>query len=1374
MSIKYYANNVLETSTTGGSGNLILLGSPLGSRTFVDAIGANKRFTYHIYRQDTNLVWEIGVGYVVSSGGVNQLVRETIVSSSSNGSIISLPSYGTSYITTIISESRVNNGFTNVVPTGSSFTADYISATYIIDASAANIAVSLPEVTSSKDSIILGFVLNKTINDQYEQTNAVLIDGYNSQLIDGNTTTSINIINDYLQLISIPSASGWIKLDPIQDSVNPYGNEGNIQFKSVSAFSGTNNFTWNNTNLSLLVGSSGVSTADIVLAASGTSIINQKQNSVDFQVGGSNNANLLFVDGSSNTIGINTNSTDNALTVNASGTSGATIYKSGVGPALHLYNNSPNGTMTSDIIGSVVYSGLNSNNNGIKYASVYTKTVSEAHSNESASVHVGIMNDGAFEDVAVFGPGGAVLGFNNTNQDGIVVGEASSNEGANVLIGYYNNVCGEDCVVIGDDNVIATGSFGGLIGVDHAASGYNVWIIGGSGISATGQNILILGIDENNYISIPNSGSIKYSSFSSDGTNFQYHNNKALSTGGVDETLSFTFQNAADITKTGLQIISTIDTVTNNNESATFKAKVVNGGTMKEIIRIGTDSAMFGQNTAVDGINIIYGYDNVVNSTGNIIYGRDINQSGIHNVIFGDNIAFTGSGMVVFGIDNIATEYGDENVIMFGSGNSAGEAAAVAIGIDNANSGLYSLSCGYLNGVHGDYSVGLGNSNVVNANSSVAVGKNNTLTNTAADAAIYVAGVGNNATIAGTGVVVGFNNNLRGTSGYIFGNNVVTTGNNNFVVGADVFVTGNNNILLSTDVNASISGSNIVRLQSSSNEFINVASTGIYIKSTGTFVIEADLNIPGVVTAEKLVANTGTGYGLEISSSGLIESGLYVYNDVYTSGLSGYGSGITFREDVVFNSGVDIAEGLNVGDFIYGNNLIYITGPTGGESILDCNVDITGALQTSEHILCLTYIAIAGDLAVGNGLIIGQTSPPNQQNTLPLTGIYVYGSGVFTNLVDITSGGLSVRGAALFGNDGNIGGIRVSGSVGTTGIYLEEGSLYAPEILFDKIAFTGDGLPDIQESYGYKNVYQQIDGSNYTLVSSDLLTTYNVSAGSVSIGADDAEIIFVTGIASSEISLTLPTTASDSLKTFTIVNKSNQYLSSSNNPVFKISPSGSIMVSNTNSTNWVTYGYQSELLTVHNGSNAGVTLDLADSDIVVVTGSYVSDVTLALPTIQDSRKTYTIVNKMSSDLVCNSPSFTIPSSGTLTVSNDDGSNWVAYNQGLIGSAGEATSTAKVITLNGSDVPDPLTINDPSVILVAGSYGGGSTVSLTLPTNISATTIHFTIVNKRDDNGSVQISVGAGTHTIGDDETASFVNLNGSSWVVYNTGVALTI
>ena len=950
-----------------------------------------------------------------------------------------------------------------------------------------------------------------------------------------------------------------------------------------------------------------------------------------------------------------------------------TVYKSGLGPSLHLHNTTPNGAMTSDIIGSVIFSGLNSNNIGLKYASVYAKTVSETAGNEFSSTHIGIMKDGAFEDAAVFGPNGPVIGFNNTNDDGTVIGEASSNEGTNVLVGYYNNVCGENCVVIGSDNVISTGTFGGLIGTDHAASGYNVWIIGGSGIAATGQNIVILGVDSNNYISIPSSGNIKYSTFSAGGTDFVYHNNRSLSAGNVDQKISFTFQNDEDVTKTGLQIISTIDDVTDGDESATFKAKVVNQGVMKEIIRIGTDSAMFGQNSAVDGVNIIYGYDNDVKSTGNIVYGRDIVVTGVGNVVFGDDILCSGSGIVILGINNDTLEYGDENVIMVGSGNSAGEANVVAIGIQNANSGLYSLSCGYLNGVHGDYSVGVGNSNTVLADSSVAVGKNNTLTNTAADSAMYAMGVGNVINILGTGVAIGFENQLRGTTGYVLGNRVVSTGLNNFVIGSDVSVTGNNNIVLSTDSAASFSGNNHIKLHTSVNEFINVADTGIYIKSTGTFTIDADLNIPGTVTAEKFIATSG--YGLEIQGSGVVRSGLYINEDLYASGISAYGSGITFREDVIFNSGVVFSsnEDIIISGLLVANNLINVYGPSPGPgtSTFDCNVEITGSLGTTGHIHCDEYVAITGDLSVGSGLVIGTSVPMFGS----LTGIYVYGSGIFEGIVDAKTS-LSV-GSTL----------GVTGVVDQTGIYLSQGYIYGPEIVTSNITtnkislsgVTGLGPIDTASGSGYKHIYQQYDSTtaDFTLVSSDILSLYD-------------------------------------------------------------------------------------------GTSNTVSLSMADADIIVVTGSPSSTIGLTIPSITNIFKTYTIINKTSDIISSTTPSFEISSSGTLTISNTDGSNWVAYNQGsIISSASSNNSNVIIYPADGGNGFGTITfnVNDPSTIIINDSYSFGSSITLN-PPPMTDTYKTFTILNKRSDSGNVSFQ----SYTLPVNGTASIVHVGFEQWLVYNTGL----
>ena len=530
MSITYYANKIQETTTATGSANLVLAGATLGSRSFVSAIGSDKKLTYYIYRQDTNLEWEIGVGYIMSSGGVNQLVRERVLSSTNANNFVNFQS-GTKFIEGIIGENRLNNGLLNLEEKSTSFTAPYSPAVYVIDASVTGVTITLPEVSAADDPILLSFLLKSTIGGAYEQSNAIVLTPYGSETINGSVSSeTVTILNDYLQLVSVPSITGWLKLDPVQDSTNPYGNDGYVQFKYDGSFSGVNNFVWHYSSNSLLIGNSGNATADIVLPASSgqTTIFNQRLYDNDLRIAGTGNSHLLFVDGGSNTIGINTSSSYDTLTINSNNKNGVTIYKSGVGPSIVLGNTSNSGLATNGTVATISYSGLNSVNSPVIYSKITTEIESPTSGSEKSLVSIGIMNNGSFEDVAVFAPSGITLGFNNSNIDGTIIGGASSNEGNNVVLGYYNNICGENCAVIGDNCTLSSGTFGGLIGSSHTASGNNIWVIGGENVSVSGNNKIYIATNNDNHFSITNSGNASYTTLTDGNVIFSIKNKSIL------------------------------------------------------------------------------------------------------------------------------------------------------------------------------------------------------------------------------------------------------------------------------------------------------------------------------------------------------------------------------------------------------------------------------------------------------------------------------------------------------------------------------------------------------------------------------------------------------------------------------------------------------------------------------------------------------------------------------------------------------------------------------------------------------------------------------------------------------------------------------
>jgi len=861
MTIIYYGNRVRETSTTNGSGNLVLVGASTGYKSFVSTVGADNRITYYISRSDTTFEWEIGVGYVASSGGIDQLVRERVVSSSNSNNLVSFTT-GTKLVETVIAENSFNTGFVNVEEKSSSFTAEYATVTYVVDSSSGNVTVSLPEVSVENDPIILTFILNSTTGSVYEQPNAIILSPYGTETINGsNSSESISILNDTLQLVSLPSVDGWVKIDPIQDSTNPYGSDGFIQFKSDGSFSGVSELYWDNSVKSLLIGNSGNPDTSLPSSSGQTTVFNQRLYDNDFRVAGTGNSHLFFIDGGSNSVGINTSSPQDILTINAGNKNGFTVYKSGSGPVLTIGNNSASGLATNNIVGTIVYSGLNSTNSSVNYAKIISEIVSTTNGSEKSLLRFGIMNNGSFEDVAIYSPSGVSLGFDNSNIDGTIIGAASSNEGNNVVLGYYNNVCGENCAVIGDNIIISSGTFGGAIGSNHASSGNNIWIFGGENISVSGNDQTYLGINNDNYLAIINSGYATFTTDTDEDTLFIIKNKSVLST-GVDQSLGFVYLNNVGVEKTGTLLISEINSVSSGNETNTFKVKLLNNGTLEESLTIGNNKITIGSNS-VSGVNTVIGSDNTILSTGNHIFGNDITSSGVENNLFGHNIVVSGNNNTIFGKDNIGLSNGNIGIVMVGNGNQADEDYIVAIGIDNANSGLYSFTCGYMNGAHGDYSVALGQTNVIQSNYSVAIGRNNTLEATDLNASLFALGVGNSATISNTGMIIGYLNSMAGSGSIIVGNNCSTSGTNNVIIGNNINYTGNNTVLVS---------GNTININGGTTTF-NGGNVG-FKQNNPSYTVD--------ISGSFRVSNTGVGIIYENipASTGISVSGLVVENNI--------------------------------------------------------------------------------------------------------------------------------------------------------------------------------------------------------------------------------------------------------------------------------------------------------------------------------------------------------------------------------------------------------------------------------------------------------------------------------------------------------------
>ena len=104
-------DRVKETSTTAGTGTLTLAGAAAGFQSFA-AVG-NGNTTYYAIVDSAAGTWEVGIGTYTSSG--TTLSRDTVLSSSNSGSLVTFSSNSKDVFVTYPSEKSVYEDASNVV-----------------------------------------------------------------------------------------------------------------------------------------------------------------------------------------------------------------------------------------------------------------------------------------------------------------------------------------------------------------------------------------------------------------------------------------------------------------------------------------------------------------------------------------------------------------------------------------------------------------------------------------------------------------------------------------------------------------------------------------------------------------------------------------------------------------------------------------------------------------------------------------------------------------------------------------------------------------------------------------------------------------------------------------------------------------------------------------------------------------------------------------------------------------------------------------------------------------------------------------------------------------------------------------------------------
>ena len=976
MSIKYFANRVKQTTDTTGDGDMILLTTASTYNSVLSSIGANNSFTYELLNIANPFQWENGVGHINYGGGITTFVRDRVIKSS-DGDTKVLFSAGTKTLTTAITEDIINNGFLNVEQTGVSFSPPYMPATYILDATAGNITVSLPTVVGKADPIILGFLLNDTTGDAQNQPDAVVLTPFGAQIISEQLTYSLSIKNDYVQIVSVPSTTGWLVLDSIQDSMNAYGNDGLIQFSKTSAFSGVNGLKWDLSTSSLLVGGTGtLASADIVLpTGTQTVVFNEQSKDKDFRIEGSGISHLLFVDAGLGNIGINTSNPLDLLHIVHTGTvgnTGVTIHSRGLGPTVVLSNTALSGSLTNNRLGSVLF-----NASGLSYAKLSASADSQLTGIEQASAYIEIINNGSMVPALSLRPTSTTIGINNTNTSGVIVGQDCANSGNNVLLGNNNASTGSmKSVMIGNSHTIQSGSLScGVVGQGHTVGGTGIFIIGGSGIALSGatyQDNTFLVANADNYISINTTGVVSLSSKSTSNTKLSILNTTPAPASGLTQSVSLEFLNSSGVIKTGLALTNTIHQATFGNEYSKFSANIMVGGVVKPVIQIQDNQVLIGD-AGLSGINIGYGLNNSsAGGTGTIIYGQNLLSSGNANVLIGRDIICSGNNNTIFGRNNECFPTGDLGVVILGNSNSASQAYGVAIGHNNHNSGLYSVACGYLNGAYNDYSVAVGYGNTVQgtvAGGSVAVGQSNTVTTSGVDAIGFAVGLGNSIIVSGTGIAVGYQNSVRGSGGVIIGRSCAATGIDNFIVGFNCSTTtGNNNFLMGKNI--AWTGNDTYLTSHTNIQFL--ATADIFASGANIDLHKNDTDMISIITTGINISHTGlvsiSGVsGVNISSTGVVA--------MSGNTISMSGSTISMSGSIVSMSGSGLVS-------LSTNNLHSINISTSGVDILSSGLNhpiaVSGYLLSINCASGIQYLnrltGVGSALVVDTGNIIRETS----------------------------------------------------------------------------------------------------------------------------------------------------------------------------------------------------------------------------------------------------------------------------------------------------------------------------------------------------------------------------------------------------------------
>lgn len=855
MSNKFYNYRVRATASAYSPGTGYIDFSNTSNYKQFDSVvdinaaaGSKERFTYRITASVETSKFEYGIGYIDEVAGSLRLFRETIHSSSQGSN--ELVDWVSADGDLTLDMMTPHPHFTNTKRLNSNTTLSNLSTTYFLDATG-NITLSLPELTTTNsDNITLNFLITSLSGSENERTDAVTLDAFGTDTINGTGTYAIAKKNDLITVTSDIDNTNWVIIDGESDLGGSSGPDGSIQLANGGVISNDTGLYY--LNNALYVGGSGTSNASIELTASNGATFNVQSGSIDFAVHSSGAANTLFVDGSTNRVGMRTNSPLDILHLNTTGIGGIFISNTGSGgvPVATFKNTDPDSTDGTDI-GRIDFIGMDDGSNDTTYARILVEVADETDASEEGQIDLMVNHNGTLQAVTKLTYDDIQIGPNNSASGGVVIGSSNTNEGDNVILGYSNTNCGTTSITVGHSNTITSGSYGGAFGKNHTVTGTQMWLFGGSGFDVTGNNTTYLVGNSNNYIKVKHNDQQRVGVYvDSTGTDFNIVNTR-VSTSGVEHKQNFLFNNSSGTLKTGVVYGVEVTDPTDSSEDTTFFIRVLETGTLKDVLTLSSNSVNISNATSFDN-SVLLGSDLTITGTGNntVVVG----MSNTLNANSGNN--------TIVGYNNELNTSGNNYTALLGNSNTIDENYTSTVGTSNRNSGLYSAVIGYNNGVYGENISAVGVNNDISGNNASVIGYNNNIDNNG----VYVIGQGNTSAYSGV---------------HMIGNDITATGHNTTIIKNDtVIITGTTvrfdaNVELGVDAIAS-SGDNV-------SIFVNDAGyitgdayvTGISYTtgvSSGILVLShSSGTVTGVLSG---VAHSGQNVSIFVNDTGYLTSGI--------------------------------------------------------------------------------------------------------------------------------------------------------------------------------------------------------------------------------------------------------------------------------------------------------------------------------------------------------------------------------------------------------------------------------------------------------------------------------------------------------------------